>query len=259
MTIITRPRTFAALLGAVLLTIGLAPATTADGANAAPVIQWQDQDLWVVHHYLGKTSFGVTACDPESALDTLYFNVPGFGRTGFTGMPDGTQCHTLGSNLVIDQSDSRAHRNYTGTVTAMDAEGNRADQRVFIRFGMLPLQTNSIVGLPDFQTLPALKAYPAKVDLRLTPEGTVRNYKLTWDGKVQADTMTGAALVPGDSRVQITVATGNVKSTVQVGADVLVESYFVHAGGPWWNLEPLVPNTYEAQQSVKDIVFGPYP
>lgn len=259
MTIITRPRIFAALLGALVLSVGLVPATHADGANAAPVLDWQDKDFWVVHHFLGMTPFSVTACDPESALDTLYFNVPGFGRTGFTDMPEGTQCHTLGSELIMDQSDSRAARNYTGTITAMDDEGNRVDKRVFVRFGVLPLKTDSIVGFPDLSTLPALKAYPAKVDLRLTPEGTVRNYKLTWDGKVQADTSTGAALVPGDTRVQITIATGNTKSTVQMGANVLVESYFIHAGGPWWNLEPLVPNTFEAQQSVKDVVFGPYP
>lgn len=251
----------AAFVAALTLVLGLAPSIGAQDAGA-PTIEWDFQDLWVVHHWMGKSAFEASACDPEGRLATLYFSAPGYGQGGFKGLPAGTSCYTLRSSIVPDSSNPATPSNFSATVTAKDADGNRVTKTAGLRYGILPLDTTTLPGFIDLSTLPAPKTWPAKLDLRVTPEGAIRTYKLTWDGKTQADTQTGTPIFPEDVRCQITITLAlNAKSSVICGATPLYSNYFTHSGGVWWNVDPWLESVdvAQTQQSVRDTVFGQDP
>lgn len=256
--------------GAVLLTS--LPLSGAQGAGSAPTISWTDQDLWIIHHYMKLHAFDLGACDVDGDLTTLAFSAPGYGRAAVTGMPEGTSCYTMPSKHVIDGSDTKAPSNFSVTLTAKDAAGNRVEEEGFLRFGALPLDTASIPGFIDIGQFPAPKSWPARFDMRVLPDGSVRAYKVTWDNVVWADTVTGTSPAPGETRVQIalvqtgTMPGGTTRSSMTYGATPIFDNAMLaHPGtGPWWNLEnagvkPFRQTSGELTQDVLDLLFGTYP
>lgn len=236
------------------------PAPAASEAQA-PIIIWEDPDIWVPHHYVGLASWSVTACDPAGALEVLYVESPGYKVGGYTDLPEGTECYTLEDDLMTDGSSPKAATSFRADITARSASGAETVHRGAVRFSMLPADITSLEGFPDLSLHAEPTAWPAYFEMRMKPDGSIRHVKMQWDGATHHDTLTGAERFLEDTTVRVWIATGtDVKAKLMVGSEVMAETYYEPASDKWWDIQPVIKADVNAlQHDLKEAVFGPFP
>lgn len=225
-----------------------------------PALDFPMPDLWVVHRQMGLFPWTATACDAEGRLDGLFFNSESDGHGGVVGMPDGVGCFSVDASLIETNVDKRHASNASTVVSAWDKDGHRVDLATSVRYGLLPLKTDSIPGFPDLGQFPAkAPGETAVITIAVTPEGAARAYKLVWGGVTHANTFATTTPVAGELNCQITIAPSSAK--LQCGPDIWHSDKFAYAGtGPWWNVEPPAPtvNPPVGVNEAKQMVTGPY-